>query len=163
MDGSESVEVTLGGHTIRLTLLPDQRVYITHPCPQTRFTFSTTDDWAGNKRKLEDDFTIDMTAQPEGKRRRTNEEESAPEPEDAFSILPVEIIQHILLMLPLKTVIGLNLVCKHWNAVISDDTFWRSMFDSLFGCPSFMLMSWRTKCLYTQHQVYTHIPCLFVT
>ena len=63
----------------------------------------------------------------------------------SISSLPVEIIHHIFLMLPLTTAATLNRVCRHWKAIADDDSIWRTLFDRHFGCPPFLLASWKSR------------------
>lgn len=64
-----------------------------------------------------------------------------------FSILslPNEILHHIFLNLPLKTVAILNSVCRQWRAIADDDSLWRMLFDRHFGCSPFLLSSWKSR------------------
>ena len=52
--------------------------------------------------------------------------------------LPVEMQQYIFSWLPLQTAAKLNLVCKHWREIMSDDVWWQSAFSRHFGIPSFL-------------------------
>ena len=79
---------------------------------------------------------------------------------DHFSVLPLEMQQHIFLLLPLPYILRLSMVCKDWNRIIDgSSSFWHKIFTIRFGSPPLLELNWKERCTYF---ILTRIRLIFV-
>jgi F-box-like len=76
---------------------------------------------------------------------------------------PPEILAHIFSFLDPAGLASVNLVCREWHSVASDDYAWKAAFDRFFGIHSIiprLSTSWRGEYIHRSHLLrYTSSYC----